>query len=46
LYEAAVGELPNEMIEAQLHEVMERRRDPHSAVEELIGSFRQTGKRG
>jgi len=41
LLESAVKGLHEGAIEARVEEVMARRRDPHSVVEELVGEFRR-----
>jgi hypothetical protein len=40
LFENALGALPDGTLEARVQDLLVRRRDPHSVVEELIGDFR------
>jgi LAO/AO transport system kinase len=46
LFESAIGELHDSAIESRVEEVLARRRDPHSVVEELIGEFRRAQGKG
>jgi LAO/AO transport system kinase len=41
LFETALARLPNGAVDSQLAEVADRRRDPHSLVDELIAKFCQ-----
>jgi hypothetical protein len=46
LLENAVKGLHEGALEARVEEVMARRRDPHSVVEELVEEFRRGQDRG
>lgn len=46
LFESAIGELRDGAIESRVEDVLARRRDPHSVVEELIGEFRRARGKG
>ena len=46
LFESAIGELRDGALESRLEDVLARRRDPHSVVEELIGEFRRAQGKG
>jgi LAO/AO transport system kinase len=41
LFENALGALPDGILEARVQDLLVRRRDPHSVVEELSGDFRR-----
>jgi len=44
LFEKAIGKVSPGTLDALVEEVLSRRRDPHSVVEDLIGEFRRAGK--
>ena len=46
LFESAIGELRDGAIESRVEDVLARRRDPHSVVEELIGECRRAQGKG
>jgi len=44
LFEEAIGQVRPGTLDARVEEVLSRRRDPHSVVEDLIGEFRRAGE--
>ncbi|MFB3923563.1 MAG: methylmalonyl Co-A mutase-associated GTPase MeaB [Terriglobia bacterium] len=41
LFQEAIAQVSSETLDAELEEVLSRRRDPHSVVEDLMGAYRR-----